>query len=67
MLERSHEKCGVNCIHLKRFYQKLGYDKAINVNKEPLELHASFIGSLPKIKKSEIMHAKISSASNFLN
>ena len=25
--ERKHEKCGKNCLHLKRFYEKLGWEK----------------------------------------
>jgi len=44
-----HKRCGVNCIHLRRFYQKIGFQMKIPVLKQEMILTRNIINSLPKI------------------
>ena len=48
-LQTQHQKCGPNCKHLQRFYEKLGLEK--RKNRSQVILSKSDIGSLPRISK----------------
>lgn len=52
-IKDEHKKCGNNCIHLTRFYNKLGY---YPTNKRPIyQLHKNTISKLPKIKSYKLV------------
>ena len=47
-IREEHPRCGVNCEHLKRFYERLGAKKG---GREVMVVHKRDIDRLPKIKK----------------
>ena len=49
-LQNIHKKCGSDCPHLKRFYQKIGYHPQ-NHNRTYLHLNITDIDKLPRIIK----------------
>ena len=52
-IKQEHKKCGSNCIHLMRFYKKVGHHPN---NKRPIyQLHKNTINKLPKIKSYKLV------------
>lgn len=45
----AHKKCGIDCVHLKRFYEKIGWVEEKNTRKE-IKPIKRIISTLPKIK-----------------
>ena len=49
-----HRACGVNCKHLKRFYQRIGFIN-LQMNRKEIVLHKQFIDKLPDLEeKNEV-------------
>lgn len=48
-----HKKCGANCIHLRRFYEKIGFQIKIAPLKQELFIKKNILDKLPKIFKHE--------------
>lgn len=52
LLSEKHNQCGKNCIHLQRFYEKLGVLKDKMNGREGVTLHKRDMNKLPKLFKS---------------
>lgn len=48
-IKSEHRRCGPTCIHLKRFYEKLGFSEK-KLGKKLYHLHKRIINKLPKIE-----------------
>lgn len=46
---KMHRKCGVNCVHLRRFFQKIGFQLKVANLKQEMFIPKSIISKLPKI------------------
>ena len=46
---KMHKRCGGNCIHLRRFYQKIGFQMKVPLLKEEMIISKNIINKLPKI------------------
>ena len=46
---KMHKKCGVNCVHLRRFFQKIGFQLKVASLKQEMFIPKSIINKLPKI------------------
>jgi hypothetical protein len=47
-LLETHKKCGANCVHLQRFYKKIGYTRGLHSKKE-FNMSKQIVDKLPKI------------------
>eukprot|EP01017_Pseudomicrothorax_dubius_P023008 TRINITY_DN24737_c0_g1_i1.p1 TRINITY_DN24737_c0_g1~~TRINITY_DN24737_c0_g1_i1.p1 ORF type:complete len:366 (-),score=58.23 TRINITY_DN24737_c0_g1_i1:80-1177(-) len=50
----AHQKCGSNCIHLKRFYLRIGFESRYQ-DRTVFHLKKALIRTLPKVKSKSII------------
>jgi len=46
---KTHKKCGVNCLHLRRFFKSIGFEMKVPGLKHEMLIHKNIINKLPKI------------------